>query len=72
MLMSRRQNAEQNRDIQIAGRSFEIVVEFRYPGTAITNQNLILEEIKGRLNSGNAWLPFGPKLSSHLASCLKT
>jgi hypothetical protein len=27
---------------------------FRYLGTAITNENLIQEEIKRRLNSGNA------------------
>jgi hypothetical protein len=30
------------------------VAKFRYLGTAITNQNLIQEEIKRRLNSGNA------------------
>jgi hypothetical protein len=28
--------------------------EFRYLGTTVTNQNLIQEEIKMRLNSGNA------------------
>jgi hypothetical protein len=31
-----------------------ITVEFRYLGTTITNRNLIQEEIKRRLNSGNA------------------
>jgi hypothetical protein len=30
------------------------VAQFGYLGTTITNQNLIQEEIKGRLNSGNA------------------
>jgi hypothetical protein len=35
-------------------RCFEIKAEFRYLGTTVTNQNLIQEEIKRRLNSGNA------------------
>jgi hypothetical protein len=30
------------------------VREFRYLGTALTIQNYVLEEIKGRLKSGNA------------------
>jgi hypothetical protein len=30
------------------------VSQFKYLGTKVTNQNLILEEIKRRLNSGNA------------------
>jgi hypothetical protein len=34
--------------------SFENVEHFRYLGKTITNQNLIQEEIKRRLNSGNA------------------
>jgi hypothetical protein len=33
---------------------FSSTVQFRYLGTTITNQNLIQEEIKRRLNSGNA------------------
>jgi hypothetical protein len=54
MLLSRPQNAGQNHDIKIANRGFENVAEFRYLGTTITNQNLIQEKIKRRLNSGNA------------------
>jgi hypothetical protein len=54
MLLSRHQNIGQNRDIKIANRSFENVSQFKYLGTTITNQNLIQDEIKGRLNSGNA------------------
>jgi hypothetical protein len=54
MLLSRHQNVGRNRDIKIANRSFENVSQFKYLGTTIRNKNLIQEEIKGRLNSGNA------------------
>jgi hypothetical protein len=54
MLVSRDQNTGQNLEIKIGNRSFEIVSLFRYLGTTVTNQNLIQEEIKKRLNSGNA------------------
>jgi hypothetical protein len=33
---------------------FENAVQFRYLRTTATNRNLMQEEIKGRLNSGNA------------------
>jgi hypothetical protein len=55
MLLSRRQNVDQNRDIKIANIPFEDVWRFRYLGTTVTNRNLIQEEIKRRLNSGNAY-----------------
>jgi ribosomal protein S2 len=54
MLLSHRQNAGQNHNMKTANRFFESVAQFRYLGTTITNQNLIQEEIKRRLNSGNA------------------
>jgi hypothetical protein len=54
MLVSRDQNAGQNREIQIGNISFENLSQFKYLGTTVTNQNLIQEEIKRRLNSGNA------------------
>jgi hypothetical protein len=54
MLLSRHQNVGQNQDIKIANRSFENVSQFKYLGTTVTNQILIQEEIKRRLNSGNA------------------
>jgi hypothetical protein len=54
MLLSRHQNAGQNRDIEIANRSSENVSQFKCLGTTVTNQNLIQEEIKRRLSLGNA------------------
>jgi hypothetical protein len=54
MLVSRDQNSGQNRDIEIGNRSFENVSQFKYFGTTVTNENLVQEKIKRRLNSGNA------------------
>jgi hypothetical protein len=54
MLLSRHQIAEKNNDVKIANTSFENVAQFKYFGTAVTNQNLIQEQIKRRLNSGSA------------------
>jgi hypothetical protein len=47
-------NAGQNIDVEIVNRSFENMSQIKYLGTTLTNQNLIQEEIKRRLNSGNA------------------
>jgi hypothetical protein len=54
MLLSYHQNVGQNQDIKMANRSFGNVSQFKYLGTTVTNQNLIQEKSKGRLNSGNA------------------
>jgi hypothetical protein len=54
ILLSRHQNAGQNHNIKIGNRSFENVAQLRYLKTTVINQNLIQEEIKRRLNSGNA------------------
>jgi hypothetical protein len=53
MLLSRFQNAEQIYDMKIANRCFENVAQFTYLEGTMTNQTLILEEIKMILNCGN-------------------
>jgi hypothetical protein len=50
MLLFRAKNAGQNRDIKLGNRSFENVSQFKYLETTVTNQNLIQEKIKRRLN----------------------
>jgi hypothetical protein len=54
MLLSCRQNVGQNRDIKIENKLFENVSQLKYLVMTATNENLIKEEIKRRLNSGNA------------------
>jgi hypothetical protein len=67
MLLSHHQNVGQNWGIKIANRSFENVLQFTFLGTTVTNQNLIQEEIKRRLNFGNACSHLVQNL---LSSCL--
>jgi hypothetical protein len=54
MIMSRYQNSGQNQNIRIADESFEKVAKFKYLGTTLANHNDIHDEIRRRLNSGNA------------------
>jgi hypothetical protein len=54
VFLPRHPNTGQNRDIQLANRLFENVSQFEYLETTVTNQYLIQEEIKRRLNSGGA------------------
>jgi hypothetical protein len=54
VLVSRCQKVGQRQSIKIGNRSFESVAKFKYLGTTLTDQNCIDEEIKSRLNSGNA------------------
>jgi hypothetical protein len=47
MLLSRHQNVDQNRDIQIATRSFENVPQFKYLGMTVTNQIVFRRKLRG-------------------------
>ena len=53
IVMSRDQNAGRSHSIKIDNSSFERVEQFRYLGTALTDQNCIQEEIKSGLKWGN-------------------
>jgi hypothetical protein len=66
MLLSRHRNGGRNHDIKISDRCFENVAQLKYLGTTVTNRNLIQEQIKRRLNSGNACYNSGLNL---LSSC---
>jgi hypothetical protein len=66
MLMSHSLRIGQRHSIKLANRSFEDVAKFKYLGT-LTDQNCMHEEIKSRLNSGNACYH---SVQSLLSSCL--
>jgi hypothetical protein len=60
-------NSGQNQNIRIANESFESAATFKYLGMTLTNRNDIHDEIKSRLNSGNAcYYSLQNLLSSHL------
>jgi hypothetical protein len=67
MIMSRHSNSGQNQNIRIANESFENVEKSKYLGTTLTYQNDIRDEIKSRLNSGNACYY---SVQNLLSSCL--
>jgi hypothetical protein len=52
MVMSQDQNAGRSHSIKNDNSSFEMVENFKYLGTTLTNQNYIQEEIKSRVKSG--------------------
>ncbi|KAJ4434646.1 hypothetical protein ANN_23210 [Periplaneta americana] len=54
MIMSRDQNIVRNGTIKIGDLSFEEVEKFKYLGATVTNINYTREEIKRRINMGNA------------------
>ncbi|KAJ4449329.1 hypothetical protein ANN_00727 [Periplaneta americana] len=54
MIMSRDQNIVRNGTIKIGDLSFEKVEKFKYLGATVTNINDTREEIKRRINMGNA------------------
>ncbi|KAJ4443887.1 hypothetical protein ANN_05674 [Periplaneta americana] len=73
MIMSRDQNIVRNGNIKIGDLSFEEVEKFKYLGATVTNINDTREEIKRRINMGNACYYSDEKLlsSSLLSKNLK-
>jgi hypothetical protein len=65
MVMSFHQNAGQYHNLQIANKFFANVIMLKYLGTAVTNHNCILEEIKSILN-----LELLSSIQNLLSSCL--
>ena len=54
MITYRHQNVAQNQNIVIGNLSFENEEKFKYLGVTVTNTKDIREEIKRRINMGNA------------------
>jgi hypothetical protein len=53
--MSHHENTGQSYNLLITDKFFEKLAKFKYLGTRITDQNCIHQEIKIRLNLGNAY-----------------
>jgi hypothetical protein len=68
-LLSRHQNAGQNDDMKTANGPFENMARLKYVGTTVTDQSLIQEEIKRRLNSDNVCYHSDQKLLSSRLRC---
>jgi hypothetical protein len=67
--MSCHPNSGQNQNIRIANESFVNVAKFKYLGTKLPDKNVIHDEVKSRLNLGNAcYYSVQNLLSSHLIS----
>jgi hypothetical protein len=54
MFMSHHQTTGHSNYIRVANKSFEKVAKFKYLGATLMDQNCIYEEMRSRLNSGNA------------------
>jgi hypothetical protein len=54
VFMSRHQSAGQNHNLMTANKSFDNVAKIKCFGMTLTDQNCTPEEIKSRLNSGDA------------------
>jgi hypothetical protein len=67
MIMSRRPDLAQSRNIRIAGESFGSVAEFRCLGTTLTGRSGVRDGIRSGLDSGNA---FCHSVRDHLSSRL--
>ena len=67
MVMSQGQHAGQNHDIKIDNKTFEMVEQFIYMETTLTNQSSIHKEIMSRLKSANSCYH---SLQNLLSSCL--
>jgi hypothetical protein len=67
ILMTHIQKIGQKHSIKITDRSFADVAKFKYLRTTLTDQSCMHEEIKSRLNLGNACYH---SVQSFLSSCL--